>query len=156
MDTIKAFLSKIRTLFLIPPPPTPLYLHACECGWICINIPDTPKYPWKCLNKLFYPILGTCMIILNFWQAFGDALGSKEVKVLNVSRLYMQGLLRVPNISDYGSIRLNNAWMCLSMPQCLSICQNMADYCWMSLNIPEQTVLTMAGFSLCRNYHYYQ
>ena len=49
------------------------------------------------------------MIILNFRQAFGDALGSKEVRVLNVSRLYMQGLLRVPNMSDCGSIRLNNA-----------------------------------------------
>ena len=32
-----------------------------------------------------------------------------------MARLYMQGLRRVWNMSDYGSIRLNNAWICLNM-----------------------------------------
>ena len=42
-------------------------------------------------------------------------------------RLYMQGLHRVPNTSDYGSIRLNNAWICLNMPE----------HGWIFLNVPE-------------------
>ena len=41
--------------------------------------------------------------------AFKDASGSKNIRVLNMTRLYMQGLRRVPNMSDYGSIRLSNA-----------------------------------------------
>ena len=48
------------------------------------------------------------MIILKVRQAFEDASGSKLVRVLNMARLYMQGLGRVPNMSDYGYIRLNN------------------------------------------------
>ena len=49
------------------------------------------------------------MIILHVWQDFKDALGSKNVRVLYMAELYMQGLHRVLNISDYLSIRLNNA-----------------------------------------------
>ena len=30
-------------------------------------------------------------------------------------RLYIQGLRRVPNISDYGSMRRNNTWIRLNM-----------------------------------------
>ena len=30
-------------------------------------------------------------------------------RILNMAGLYMQGLYRVMNMSDYGSIRLNNA-----------------------------------------------
>ena len=52
-------------------------------------------------------------------------------------RLYMQGLRRVLDVSDYGSIRLNNAWICLNMPECPSICLDMTEYCQMSLNMPE-------------------
>ena len=44
-----------------------------------------------------------------------------------MARLYMQGLGRVPNISDYGSKRLNNAWICLNVPH----------YALTWLNIPE-------------------
>ena len=40
----------------------------------------------------------------------------------------MQGLRRVPNMFDYGSIRLNNVWIWLSMPE-------QAEYWWMSLNM---------------------
>ena len=44
-----------------------------------------------------------------------------------MARFYMQEFRRVPNMSDYGSTGLDNAWICL----------NMAEYCWMSLNMPE-------------------
>ena len=37
-----------------------------ECGWICINIPDSLKYPWKYFNKLFW----ICLIILHVWKTF--------------------------------------------------------------------------------------
>ena len=49
------------------------------------------------------------MIILHVQRDFEDASGSKKARVLNMERLYMQGLCRVPNIFDYGSIYLNNA-----------------------------------------------
>ena len=49
------------------------------------------------------------MIILHVQQNFEDASGSKKARVLNMARLYMQGLRRVPNVFDYGSICLNNA-----------------------------------------------
>ena len=50
-----------------------------------------------------------CMIILHVQQDFEDASGSKGTRVLNMARLCMQGLDRVPNLSDYVSIFLNNA-----------------------------------------------
>ena len=40
-------------------------------------------------------------------KAFEDTSGSKQARVLNMARLYMQGLRRVPNMSDYGSVCLN-------------------------------------------------
>ena len=49
------------------------------------------------------------MIILDAGQNFEDASGSKKVRVLNMARLYMLGLRKVPNVFDYGSICLNNA-----------------------------------------------
>ena len=49
------------------------------------------------------------MDILHILQAFEDASGSKYDRVLNMVRFYMQGLRRVLNMSEYGSIRLNNA-----------------------------------------------
>ena len=53
-------------------------------------------------NKLF-------LIVLHVQQAFEDALGSKYARVLNKAPMDMQGSRRVPNISDYDSITLNNA-----------------------------------------------
>ena len=47
-----------------------------------------------------------CVVILN---AFENAFGSKWAMVLNMAQLYMQGLRRNPNMSDYGSMHLNNA-----------------------------------------------
>ena len=50
------------------------------------------------------------MIILNVPQLFEDVSGSKRpgFRILYMARLYMQRLSRVPNIPDYGSIRLSN------------------------------------------------
>ena len=56
------------------------------------------------------------MVILHVRLAFEDASGSTCARVLNMARVYMQGLRRVPNMSGYGSIRFNNASICLNMP----------------------------------------
>ena len=91
VGTIRAFLSKIRTLFWFSkregetPPLPPSSSPVSEA----LNM---SKYPWKYLNNLLY------------------------VRALNMARLYMQRLRRVPNMSEYSWIRLNNAWICLNIP----------------------------------------
>ena len=50
-----------------------------------------------------------CLVILHAQQAFEDVLGSNCIRVLNMILLYMQGILRVLNISRYDSVCLNNA-----------------------------------------------
>ena len=56
------------------------------------------------------PGLRICTIILHVRQVFEDASGSKEARVLNIARLYMQGLHRVLNMPEY-------APTCLNVPQ---------------------------------------
>ena len=123
MGTIWTFLSKIRTLFWFskkgretsPLPSTCVLVSVAEFVSISMNM---PKYPWKCLNKLFWIYHGSeyAMIILHVIQAFEDASGSKKARVLNIARRYMQGLRRIPNMSSHGPICLNNTWICFSMP----------------------------------------
>ena len=92
--------------------------------WMWLNM---YQYPWASLNTLkmleqtVLIILGLwiCMIILHIWQAFED--DSKTQEVLNkpgfwiwhnwIWKSYAESWM-----SDYGSIPLNNAWICLSMP----------------------------------------
>ena len=63
------------------PPPCPFSLplscapvSVAEYASISLNM---PKYPWKCLNKLFYARAWICLIIWHVCQAFEDASGSK-------------------------------------------------------------------------------
>ena len=83
------------------------------------------KHPWKRLNKQFWlyarflNMHNHLICLTGFW----DVSGPKKARVLNMVRLFMQGLRWVPNIFDYGPICLNNAEICLNMPQ----------YCWLSL-----------------------
>ena len=67
------------------------------------------------------------------------------------ARLHIQGLCRVWGMSDYGSICHNNAWTCLHVSCCPSICLNMTGYCWISLNVPENAWIKypMPGVSIC-------
>ena len=41
------------------------------------------------------------MIVLHRWQVFEEISASKKASILNVARLYMQGLRRIPNMSGY-------------------------------------------------------
>ena len=97
--------------------------------------------------------LWICLIILHVWQTYEDVSGSKCVRVLNIAKLYMQRLHRVLNMSEYASVCLSNAWIWLSILRCPSICPNMTEYCWVSVNMPQnnsvKTVLTMPGLSVC-------
>ena len=45
----------------------------------------------------------------DYARALNNASGSKGAKVLNMTRLYMPGLHRVLNMSEYGSVYLNNS-----------------------------------------------
>ena len=56
---------------------------------------------------------------------------------MNMAQLYIQGLLRVPNMSDFGSIRLNHAWICLTMPR----------HGWISLNIHENAWINLSDYA---------
>ena len=79
---------------------------------------NMPKYPWKCLNKLFWLCQSSeiCLVTIHVHQALEDASGFKYARVHNIAQLYMQGLPRVLNLSDYDSICLRKAWICLNMP----------------------------------------
>ena len=57
----------------------------------------------------------------------------KMSQVLNMVRLYMQGLCRVRNMPDYGS----NAWIYLNIPEYALISLNMPEPDWMLLNVSE-------------------
>ena len=109
------FFSKIRAFFStykLPCPPSCMPVSVDEYTSVSLNI---PKYPWKCLqNVLTMPGLWICLVTLHIRQAFEDASGSTCVRVLNMARLYMQGLHRVLIKSEYGSICPNNVSVCLN------------------------------------------
>ena len=110
------FFSFLRRLGEASPLPfscTPVteYAWISQYPGICLNILENAWMNYydyaRSLNKYDH---------LNFQQDLENALGSKWAKVLNIARLYIQGLRRIPNMSDYGSIRLKNAWICLNKP----------------------------------------
>ena len=89
--------------------------------WNCINI---AKYPWKCLNKLFW-----------VWQGAEHAWSSYLI----------DRLLKMPRVqsSEYGSIMPQYALMSLNMPEHGWILLNAPEYAWKCLN-----KLTMLRFSI--------
>ena len=99
------------------------------CQWVWLN---KHQYPWISLKVLENTWINCCDSVstlnmhdhLTYLTGF-DASGSKCAKVLNMARLYMQGLCKVLNMSEYGSIVLNNASICLSVSQ----------FAWTWLNI---------------------
>ena len=114
-NTMRPFLSKIRKVF---------FLSGCMPVSVAENVSISltlPKYPWKWLNKLFWLCQSSKYTFSSYM--FGRCLKMPPVlnksgfwRILNMARLYMQGLHRVPNLLDYDFICLNNAWICLIMP----------------------------------------
>ena len=116
-------------------PPTCMPVSVAEYASASLNI---PKYPWKSLKKLFW-----------LWQGFEYSSSSymfdrllKMPQILNVpgfwirhgcvSKGYTEFWICL-NMAQYASIMPE----CLNMLQCPSICTNIAEYCWISLNMPE-------------------
>ena len=94
--------------------------------WISLNILDNFWINYdKALNMSAYEYV---------WQGFGDASGSKCPRVLKTARLYMQMLYRVPNMSEYGSVCLNNAWYASA---CFNVPLDVTQYARPWLNIAE-------------------
>ena len=142
MDTIRAFLSKIRTLFIIfkkgrevSPLPT-----SCIPGvWLNVHL-----HTWISLN-----------ILENAWINCSD-----YARALNINDhlTCLTGFWRCLG-SKPGFWLCNGCickgyevfWICLIMAPYPSLCLNITEYCWMTLNMPEKIVLTMPGFSICCN-----
>ena len=57
------------------------------------------------------------MQVSHKYMPLEDSSGSKCARVQNFARLYMQGLYRVLNISEYGWITPEYASVCLNVPQ---------------------------------------
>ena len=97
------------------------------------------EYPLKISLKILEKTVLTMLelwifpITLHVCQAFEDTLNPKCAWVLKMTWLCIQGLHRVLNMSEYGSICLNNAWM----SQYASVSLNMHEHGWIFLNIPQ-------------------
>ena len=117
------------------------------------------QYPWISLEILENIWINSSMpepwislIIFYVRQAFEDALRSKYAWVLNMARLlYMQGLNRVLNMSEYGSICPYNVWIHLNMPYCPSVSLNVGEYCWMFLNMSENAWINCSDYARILN-----
>ena len=117
-----------------------------ECESISLNI---PKYPWKYLNKLIWLCQGTEYA----WSSYIFDKTLKMSRVVNnpMAWLYMQGLHRALNKSEYCSMCLSNTWICLNMHWFPSICLSIVDYCWMSLNMPENVWIKCSDYTRVLN-----
>ena len=135
-DTIKAFVSKIRTLFWFQkeqgrPPLFPPVVRLWVL-WIWLNM---YQYPWASLNTLkmlertILIILGLwiCMIILHIRQAFED--DSKTQEVLNKPGFWIWHNWIWKSYAE--------SWICLIMvlylsimPEYVSLCLSVSQYVW--------------------------
>ena len=79
-------------------------LSVAEYASMSLNI---HKYPWKCLNKLFWLCQGSKYA----WSSYMLNKLLKMPQILNMPWLHKQELHRVLSISENGTICLNNAWM---------------------------------------------
>ena len=107
-------------------------LRNYECSWIFINV---PKYPRKCLNKLFW----LCQSSECVWSFYMFDRLLKMPQVLNVPWFWMwHGCICKDHtkfwMSRYGSIHLSD--LLIHTPECPRTCLNMAEYYW-SLNMPK-------------------
>ena len=121
------FSKTVGEAFALPPSWAPV--SVTEYASISL---ERPKFPWKCLNELFYARTPNMPQILNkaeFWIWHGC-----------ICNCYTEF-----RMSDYGSIPLNNAWICFNIPQ----------YAWAWLNIAEcPWKCQNKQFWLCQGSHY--
>ena len=119
-----------------------------EYASISLNI---PKYPWKCLNKLFW----LCLDSEYAWSSYMFDKLLKMPPVLNITGFWIW-----QNCICKGYTKF---WICLNMAQYASVIPNMSQYAlmsinllehgWILLNVPESAwkclnKLTMPKFSI--------
>ena len=133
MDIIETFFPKSGHFFLfsikdrgyIPFPPSCAAGSVAEYASISLKM---PKYPWKCLNKLFWLCQGSD----NGWSSYMFNRLLKMFWVLNkpgseYGTVVYARVTQSSNMSDYDSILPYNAWICL----------NVAQYSWTWFHITE-------------------
>ena len=99
------FSRKGRGGFTLPPSCKPV--HVAEYTIISVNI---PKYPWKCLNNLFW----LCQSPEYAWSFYMFNRLLKMPQAVNVAGLWIwQDCARIMQESEYSSMCLYNAWTCL-------------------------------------------
>ena len=139
IDTIRGFLFKIRTLFLIfkkgqgrsPPfPPSCTPVSVAEYASVSLNM---HKYPWKSLNKLFWLCQGSKYA----WSYYMFDRLLKKPQVLNKPGFWIW----------HGCIckGYEKFWICLIMAPYTS---RMLEYAWIWLNVP-QYVWTWLNIAKC-------
>ena len=147
MDTNRAFFPKHFFWFSkkgrggLPFTPSCAPVGVAEYALITLSI---TKYPLKMLEKtvLIMPGLWIYLIILRVPQAFEDAWGSKCARVLNMMRLYMQGLHRILNITEYASM-----YQHLNLPRYALKTLNVAEYFWKSLKMPGNVWINCSEYA---------
>ena len=117
------FLLNTLPLNTLPSSPVPSCETVSVTDYASISL-NMPKYPWKCLNNLFW--LCQCFEYASSSYMFDRLL--KMPLVLNKSGFFMQGLHRVSNISNFCSIE---------MLEYASVLLNVPQYAWKWLNIAE-------------------
>ena len=158
----KAFLSKIRTLFSILKKSRETFPLPSSCAPVSVIVYasislNMPKYPWKCLNKLFWLCQGSEYV----WSSYMFDRLLKMNWVLNKPGFWIwhdcicKGYpeFRICLImASYASIMPEYVWICLNplnMPG--------HGYFWMSLNMPEclwiclMNCSTVPEFSICHD-----
>ena len=145
MDTIRAFFPKSGHFRFSKRAGEAPLLSDCtsvsvmEYASIPLNI---LKYPWKCLNKLFWLYQGSEYA----WSSYIFDRLLKMSRVLNVPGFWMwqscicrgyTELWKCLNMGQYASM----------MPEYTSIFLNMAEYCWMSLSMPENAWINCSNYA---------
>ena len=136
-----------------PLPSSCALVNVTEYTSVSLNM---PKYPWKCLNKLF----SLCQCSKYAWTSYMFERLLKMPRVPNKPRFWIcHGCLR-KGYADfpiclimalYASIMPENAAICLNVPQYTWKWLNIAKYRWICLKMPELTALTILGLSICRD-----
>ena len=113
----------------LPSRPSCTPTSVAEYASISLN---RPKYPWKCLNELFW----LCQGFEHTWSSYILDRILKTLRVLNKQGVWIRHGCIFTRYTEF-RICLIMAPYASIMPEYASICLNMAEYCWMSLNMPE-------------------
>ena len=129
MDTIRAYISKIRSPFLnfkkVSSPPLS-YLRA-EYAFLCLNL---SKYPWKCLNELLWLCLGSEYA----WSSYMFDKLLKMLVVLNKPGIWIWHACVFKGYAGFRMCLIMDPYSSI-MPKYASICLNVTQYAWAWLNI---------------------